>query len=112
MPRHGMAFLDAIQAQEHFEDHGELLNVDSLQEYVDLADAFLGCSLSALPGVVECQRPAQDWVRYNVEARLIGFMSEDRTTIFSYYVIEPHRLGGRTIRQYCEDQCRRAYRRV
>jgi hypothetical protein len=106
MPRHDMAFLDDEQAQQKFEDHGGLLNADSLDEYATLADSFMGCPLGNLPGVEECQRQTGEWVRYNVAARLIGFMSEDRRTIFSYYVMEPHRLGGRTFRQYCEAQCR------
>jgi pyocin large subunit-like protein len=112
MPRHELVFHDEITAQQKFEKHGGLLSTDSVEEYVTLASSFLGCPLESLVGIEECQRPNGDWVRYNVRARLVGFMSEDRATIFTYYIIEPHKLRGRTVRGYCEDQCRREYERA
>jgi hypothetical protein len=107
MPRYTQGFPDNIWAQEKFEDHGTLLGADTMEEYVELADRFLGAPLAELPDVEEC--PTGEWVRYNLRTRHFGVISEDRTVLFNYYVSEPHRRPGRTFRQYVEDQCLRRW---
>jgi hypothetical protein len=111
MPRYTRGFRDDLDALEHFERHGELLGADTVQRYVEMADTFLGTPLADLPGIEECQRPSRDWVRYNVATMEFAAMSEDRSTIFTYFIAEPRRLRGRTFREYCDDQCRRRWDR-
>ena len=105
MPQYTKGFPSHIDALEHYEEHHELLGIGTIEEYIEQADRFLGAPLADLPGVEECQRPCGMWARYNVRALLFASMTEDRF-IETYYRAERHRLGGRTFRQYCEDQCR------
>ena len=105
MAPYTQGFSDELDALEHFEQHGELLGADTVEQYVELADHFLGAPLADMPGVEECQRPELDWVRYNTGTLEFGTMSGDRSTIYTYFIAEPHRLGGRTFRQYSDDQC-------
>lgn len=109
MPQYTNGFPDPLWAQVKFEDHGGLLNVETVEEYVDRADRFLGAPLSKTPGVEECQRPTGEWVRYNLSTLEFGVMSEDRDVLHTYYISEAQRRPGRTFRQYCEDQCRRRW---
>ena len=109
MPRYTKGFPDHLWAQQKFEDHGALLGADTVEEYVELADRFLGAPLPELPGVEECQRPTGEWVRYNIRTRQFGVMSEDRAVLGTYYISESHRRPGRTFRQYCDDQCNRRW---
>lgn len=104
MPRYTNGFPDRLWAQQKFEDHGRLLGVDTLEEYVERSDRFLGAPLAEHPGVEECQRPTGEWVRYNLRTMEIGFMSGDRF-LLTYYISEPNRRPGRTFREYCEAQC-------
>jgi hypothetical protein len=114
MPSYTRGFIDHRDALEHFEDHKDLLGVITVEEYVERADRFLGAPLAELPGVEECQRPEpeRDWVRYNVATMEFGVISDLGDVIYTYYIAEPHRLRGRTFRQYCLDQCARRWIRA
>src|SRR5437016_1821491 len=102
MPIYTQGFQNYHDALEHFEEHGALLGAETVERYIDLADAFLGAPLDLLPDVEECQRPTGEWVRYNIESLQFGVISEDRTLILTYFISEPHRRAGRTFREYCD----------
>lgn len=105
MPPYTRGFASDLDALEHFEEHCQLLGAETVEEYVTMADKFLGAPLAELPGVEECQRPTQEWVRYNSGSLEFGVVSQDRMIIRTYYISEAKRRGGRSFREYCYDQC-------
>lgn len=112
MPLLTNGFADAYLLAEHFDTHVTIQRefpVTNEQDYLELADAFLGGPLG--PDTLECVRRCRDGsrgdtIRYNRVTHEYGVLSVDNY-IRTYFIPNPavHRCG--TNLSYFQRECRK-----
>jgi len=80
-PLNTKGFVNARQLNRHFSEHGADFGASNARDYKDLADQFLGSTLSA--GVHECKRKRGDTMRYDPQTQEYGVL--DRGGIIRTY---------------------------
>lgn len=68
-----MPFRDALDCEEHFQDHGTLLNIATVQDYEHAADQFMHGILCNT--CYECHRPQGGRVRFDAVSSRYGVVT-------------------------------------
>ena len=98
-------FIDNVELEVHFSYHGTTVGATTQDEYLLLADSFLGGPLR--PSTYQCVRSGKnDLIRYDLETDEYGVLSRDGY-IRSYYIADPEIHDFPTNFDYFEWDCQR-----
>ena len=99
-----LGFASAAHCQRHFLDHGRDFGAQSVIEYLEMADRFLGVAADA--GIFECQRKDGCILRYGKITGEFGILSRDRVIKTYFIPCEPY-LKGRSPLDYFREECKK-----
>jgi len=98
-------FIDDVELEVHFSEHGARMGVATKEEYLLLADTFLGGPRR--PTTHQCIRPGKrDLIRYDEATQEYGVLSKNGG-IRSYYLADPDIHDYDTNLDYFEWDCER-----
>ena len=98
-------FADRLLLEEHFADKGESLGVSTKEDYLRLADEFLGSAPKVT--TIECTDRKGDKIRGDLATEEFGVLSRSGFIRTYYKANIRNRRKYPTLREYVMEKCRR-----
>ena len=102
---HTRGFADRLLLEDHFDSKGESFGVSTKEEYLELADEFLGSAPKST--TVECTDRKGDLIRGDLTTEEFGVLTKNGFIRTYYKANIRDRRKYPTMREYVMEKCRR-----